>query len=196
MEVTITGKHISIGDSLRVHIEESLKSRVKRYFENAISANVTISKNNSIFHSNVIVNDGTGRGVVIKSNNEDADPYNSVDGAIQKAERQLQKYKERFKDKHKVRSVRDPEVLDELMATKYVLAASDHEVLDECPIVVAERQSPLLRITVSDAVMHMDLMDLTTLLFINLESGMISVVYRRKDGKIAWIETQIPYMLK
>ena len=47
------------------------------------------------------------------------------------------------------------------------------------------------KLTVSEAVMRMDLQNLPTLLFINAQSGRINVVYHRQDGNISWIDPEI-----
>ena len=46
----------------------------------------------------------------------------------------------------------------------------------------------ILRLSVSDAVMHMDLADQPVLLFRNSTNGELNVVYRRSDGHIGWID--------
>lgn len=45
--------------------------------------------------------------------------------------------------------------------------------------------------TVSEAVMHMDLRDQQTIVFKNKGHGRINVVYRRPDGNIGWIDPQL-----
>ena len=42
--------------------------------------------------------------------------------------------------------------------------------------------------TVSDAVMQMDLADQPFIVFRNAKSGQINVVYRRDDGNIGWVD--------
>ena len=61
MQVVVSGKHLDIGDSLRQHTETKVTDNIKKYFENAIHAHVTIAKNQEKFHTDILVNDGTGR---------------------------------------------------------------------------------------------------------------------------------------
>ena len=54
--------------------------------------------------------------------------------------------------------------------------------------VVAEVPTEIALLTVSDAVMRMDLADQPVLMFRNSASGELNVVYRRSDGHVGWID--------
>ena len=76
-------------------------------------------------------------------------------------------------------------------ATDYVIQApyEAHEERDEDnPVIIAESQNPVHEMSVSDAVMQMDLSDRTFVMFRNPSHGEINVVYRRDDGNIGWID--------
>ncbi len=53
---------------------------------------------------------------------------------------------------------------------------------------VAEAPAYILTLSVSDAVMRMDLEDQPVLMFRNIASGTLNVVYRRSDGHVGWID--------
>ena len=95
MKILITGKHVDIGDSLKQHIKESSDHNIVKFFEDAVSVHVTLGKNNSSFTTDIIVNEGTGNGVIIKSSGENHDAYRSFDIAISKLSKRLQKYKKK-----------------------------------------------------------------------------------------------------
>jgi hypothetical protein len=54
--------------------------------------------------------------------------------------------------------------------------------------VIAETHTEISKLTVSDAVMRMDLADQPVLMFRNSATGELNVVYRRSDGNIGWID--------
>jgi hypothetical protein len=56
------------------------------------------------------------------------------------------------------------------------------------PVIVAESEGVLQELTVSEAVMQLDLTDKAFLLFRNAAHGRVSVVHRRADGHIGWID--------
>ena len=55
-------------------------------------------------------------------------------------------------------------------------------------MIIAESDSALKTLTVSGAVMELDLTEAQTIVFRNAAHGGISVVYRRPDGNIGWID--------
>jgi hypothetical protein len=59
---------------------------------------------------------------------------------------------------------------------------------EDNPIIIAEAETPVHEMAVSDAVMQMDLSDQSFVVFRNASHGEINVVYRREDGNIGWID--------
>ena len=57
-------------------------------------------------------------------------------------------------------------------------------------MIIAETQAPLRTLTVSGAVMELDLTESQTIVFRNAAHGGLSVVYRRPDGNIGWIDPE------
>ena len=190
MDIVVYGKHLQIGASLEKYVKEHLRDMVTKYFKDAVNAHVTIEKEGHVFKTEIIVNEGTGQGVLIKSNAEEHDSYKSFSLANQKVEKQLRRYKTRIKN-HKKHKGHD---IESLSGTKYIinpLEDGDIENHDKSPTIIAEKPSALEILTVKDAVMRMDLLNLPTLVFINSASKKLNVVYYRKDGNISWIDTQV-----
>ena len=97
----------------------------------------------------------------------------------------------RFKNhkKHKVHSI------ELVSGTKYVIPPLEDEDIknhEKSPAIIAEKPSVAEPLTVKDAVMKMDLLNLPALVFINSASKKLNVIYYRKDGNISWIDTQVP----
>lgn len=185
---------MKIGESLRTHIETNLEKNVKKYFENAIQAHVFISKEKQhLFKADITVNDGTGKKALIVASAETQDPYMAFDFALVKVGKQLRRYKSRIKDHQKDKGKRDIF----LKATKYVLSTSveeDKKKKNDAPVIIAEKATTIEKLSVSDAVMKMDLLNLPALVFLNSKSGRINVVYYRNDANISWVD--IPELKK
>ena len=62
------------------------------------------------------------------------------------------------------------------------------EPMGDAPVIIAEMQAEMPTCTVSEAVMHMDLAGLPAFLFRNSAHGELSMVYRRNDGNIGWVD--------
>jgi hypothetical protein len=57
-------------------------------------------------------------------------------------------------------------------------------------MIIAETQAPLKTLTVSMAVLELDLAGAQTIVFRNAAHGGLSVVYRRPDGNIGWVDPE------
>ena len=199
MQTTVVGKNLDVGDALRKHIEQELKSSVHKYFERSIRAHVVVSKVKDLFSATITVNDGTTVGPLIVSRATNKDPYSCVAEAIKKIETQLRRYKDRLRDHHKRGANKTDQVLN---STKYIVEAEyddgmesaeilDYEDQDAAPTVIAERNVQIDALTFHDAVMHMDLKHLPAYLFINKANGNLNLLYRREDQNISWIDTNL-----
>jgi ribosomal subunit interface protein len=176
---------MDVGDALRGHATDQLDEAVTKYFARALEATVTFAPE---AHRKVRVDITVrpGRGLIVQGGGQGDDAYAAFDGALNRIAKQLRRYKRRLKDHHKARE--DDGLLQ---AQQYVLAADDGEdevAEDANPAVIAEMQTEIATLTVGEAVMRMDLADLTVMMFRNRAHGGLNVVYRRTDGHIGWID--------
>ena len=136
-----------------------------------------------------------GRGMVLQSHGESDRAEQSLDIALERIGKRLRRYKRRLKGHH--RKERAQAKLDPINAQRYILAAPPEDApdddgkddgSDDNPIVIAEESREIRILSVSDAVMHLDLSDRAVVIFRNAGNGQINVVYRRRDGNIGWID--------
>jgi ribosome hibernation promoting factor len=75
-------------------------------------------------------------------------------------------------------------------APSYVIAAPEHdeEVTEWNPVIIAESTTALKRLSVSEAVMELDMIGAAVVVFRHAGHGRINLVYRRADGHIGWID--------
>jgi ribosomal subunit interface protein len=193
MQISVTGKQIDVGESLKQYVNPLLEKTIKKYFDKAIHAEVVFSKashkHQDKFQADITMNEGAGIGF-IKSRDVSDNIYSAFDGALEKIEHQLSRYKRKIKNHHKPK-------LSELCgydgaqnskAIKYILNPFEHDSIDENPEVVLEKHTDIELLSVSEAIMKMDLMELPALLFKNKANNLMNVVYHRADGKISWID--------
>ena len=186
MQVLITGKNIDIGTAIREHIEGKLSSHVKKYYDRATSAHVTIEKQNSSFSSECILHLSTG--LTLHAKGEAGDAYSSFDLSLEHLEKRLRRYKRRLRDHHRDRK----KPIERMDATNYVLSADlasqTEEDEQENPIIIAESTHQIPYLSVGEAVMKMDLSDSSFVLFKNNKNDQINIVYKRDDENIGWID--------
>ncbi len=184
MEISVRGRNLDVGDALRGHVEDHLNNAVTKYFMRALDANVVFSREGRQLRADISVHPGP-RGVLVKGGSRSDDPYVAFDGALERIAKQLRRYKRRLADHHKGHSE------DTLPALQYVIQPDheDEEVApDAQPVIIAEMPTEIATLSVSEAVMRMDLADLPVVMFRNNASGRLNVVYHRGDGNIGWID--------
>ena len=191
MQITVSGKQVDVGESLRTHIETRLSEGINKYLERVTHVTVVISRESHMFKTDINVNTGTHSGIVIKSRAESDDVYACFDAAATKVEKQLRRYKRRITNHHARADERLLPQKEAIKAKKYVIEGRSEEEKEEpTPLVIAEKQTEIETLTVSEAVMRMDLADLPALMFFNSSHGRINIVYRRDDGNISWVDPE------
>lgn len=188
MQLSIQGRQIDVGDAFRQHVEGSLSSIFEKYFGDPIEASVTLSRVAHLYHAAVSVH--IGRGMQLQASGEADEIYPAYDMAAERLSKRLRRYKRRLRDHHK--AMQEAEVME---AQQYILAAQpesdlggDAESDDDTPAVIAEMASEIPSLTVSEAVMRLDLEEAPALLFRNRAHGGLNMLYRRPDGNIGWVD--------
>ena len=186
MQLSINGKQLDVGAALREYIEGQLPSVVGKYFENPTDGHVTMSKQGHEVRADVTVH--VGKGILLQGHAEAGDAYAAFDQAAEHVGKRLRRYKRRFRDHHKDR----PDNADVLPGLQYVFEAENDAVEDsnepDQPVIVAELETKIEKLTPGDAVMRMDLANLPAMMFRNVSHGGLNMVYRRSDGNIGWVD--------
>lgn len=183
MRIAVQGKQMDVGDSLRSHIEDTLKANIEKYFDKAVEGTATISKDKHKFKADITVH--VGKEIHVQGRGLANDAYAAVDEGIERIAKQLRRYKRRLRDHH-----RDQDRIQIEQAQHTVFSGHEEEIAEEAtaPAIVAEVDTKIHKLAVADAVMRMDLADLPVLVFRNSANGSVNVVYRREDGNIGWID--------
>lgn len=193
MQIHIAGKGIEVGSALMEHAETRLKENINKYLDRVTDVNVVFSKEKThLFRAQIIVTPGTHADIIIKAHADYADVYAAFDSAAEKVEKQLRRYKSKLKDHHRDASIKVPMQQE---VKSYILSSHDkeEEVQDEAnALVIAEATESIETLTVSEAVMRMDLGHLPMVMFYSTVHGGLNVLYRRDDGNIAWVDPGSP----
>ena len=188
MQISVKGKQMDVGDALRDHVTTNLDALVNKYFGQPIDGTVVFSREAHLFRADVSVH--PLRGVTIQGNGAGNDAYAAFEGAAERVEKQLRRYKRRLKS-HKGKGDADNEVLGAQYSV-ISAGAEDEELPEEenHPTVIAEMQSDIPVCTVSGAVMRLDLSGAPAMMFRNSGHGRMNMVYRRADGNIGWVDPE------
>lgn len=175
METNFKSRNFEITDALKAYMEKKLTRLVKYFEPEEIESQVMMSMQKGIQTVEVTVN---VKGLLLRSEEKTGDMYASIDGSIDKLERQIHKFKTRIN--RKTRGVQPAQP-----ATQ----SPQHE--DEEAVIVKTKRFSYKPMTAEEAVMQMDLLGHDFFVFTNTEDkGHICVVYRRKDGNYGLIEPE------
>lgn len=189
MILHITGKHVDIGNALQEHLNKDLTPMVEKYFPHAIDAHVVLSRQGPIFEVDITIDEGSGHKTALRSEAHGDDIHYTVDTCIRDIEKNLRKYKERLRSHHKQRLNAQKHDFD---AISYTIAPEEESETGgaDVPVVIAEEPMLLEHMSVSDAIMRLELSGKPAVIFVNRGSEKLNVIYYRKDGNIAWIEVK------
>ena len=190
MTLQVTGKNLDIGQALRTYVTDKVTEVLVKFVNGYHSGHIRIEKERGHFLTDCSIQ--LQSGLSLQSHGESHDAYASADAALERLEKRLRRYKRRLKQHHS----RASEAGSTLSATDYIIEAKQHEEEDDAgdvhvPITIAETKTFIPELSVSDAVMQLDLSDRTFLLFRNAGHGKINVVYRRPDGNVGWIDPDL-----
>ncbi len=187
MQISVSGKGVDVGEALRNHIATQIEEHVTKYIDRVTSVQIVVSREAHLFRVDITGNLGTHSGLVVRSRGEQDDVYAAFDASLAKVSKQLRRYKRKLTNHHKADNVPEP-----AQGKKYTLQpdAGEHEEEKAAGLVIAEKSTAIETLTVSQAVMKMDLQDLPALMFFNSKHGGLNVVYRRNDGNISWVDPE------
>jgi hypothetical protein len=112
--------------------------------------------------------------------------------ALDKIETRVRRYKNRLRN-HRAK---DGAVAVEMAAERIILPRDESGEADEAganghgeaPAIVAESDTKIQTMTVSMAVMQLELADLPAMMFRSAAHGRLNMVYRRPDGNVGWVD--------
>ena len=176
MKVIVTGRNLVITEAIRDQVEKKL-GKFDKMFKSDVEAHATFStqKNKHIVEVTIPLKDGA----FLRAEGITEDMYQSIDEAIDKISKQMNKHKTKIEKRFYANdSIRFDEIPE---AT---------EVYEDQAIVKTKRfgVKPMMA---EEAVLQMDLLGHDFFVFLNGDTEEINVVYRRKDGDFGLIE---PYL--
>ncbi len=187
MTIQVTGKNVDAGEAFKTYILAKISTVLEKYIGPELSGHVRLEKERMGFRTNCSIRLRTG--LQVEAHGDGADAYGSADAAVEHLEKRVRRYKRRLKSHHATRDMNGNAA--EVQARDYTVKTTDDEhgeLHSEAPIIIAEAERGIKDLSVSEAVMHLDLSESHFLVFRNAAHGGLNVVYRRVDGNVGWID--------
>lgn len=185
-DIKISGRKLNVTDSMREHVEEKVGSALKVFDIHPMSADVVlrVDRNPSNPERKTCEITIYVRGSVVRVTASADDIESAVDAATSKATRQLRKYKTKIVDKRQraTRPIAESTVSD---------LADLIESVPEDEQLVREKYIELTPMTEEEALIQTDLIGHGFYVFENSTTGLINVIYRRRNGGYGIIKPKL-----
>jgi putative sigma-54 modulation protein len=171
MNTSVRFKNLEPSDALKSYVSEKL-NRMEKYFNGPAEANVVLSIEKFRHSAEINI---MGDRLIINGKEETEEMYSAIDMVLDKLEGQIKKSKQKgrkYRSKGKTGAMRSEQPGD------------------------MEGDQPRVRVhhiefkpmDVDEAVMQMDLINDTFLVFTNARTESVNVLYRQKDGNYGLIQ--------
>ena len=182
MQVSITGRHVELTEPLKQYAREKLQ-HLKHSFDQVVDVHVVLSVEK--FRQRCEVTIQANR-LTIHGSHETEDMYASIDGVVDKLNRQLKRYRAKMR-KHQG-GANDSAAITVSHKVLEMAAHEDEIPADQQPEVLEKEDMAAKPMSVDEAVMQLELSEhQPVLVFTNEETNSMNVLYRRNDGKVGWI---------
>ncbi len=183
LPITVTGRHVTVTDAMRDHAHKKVEGLHLDY-PKIIEAKVILDVQKNRQKAEVILH--CANHITIEADTETEDMYASIDETLSKIARRMRKYKTRMLKSHRPRK-QDIRHLEEKIFSGDM--PEDHEE-ELKPVIVHKDNYRIRPLFEEDAIMEMELSERSFIVFHNVASDRLSVLYRRKDGDYGMIEPE------
>ncbi len=174
MQTSVTFKNLDPSEPLKSYVTEKL-DRFDRLLDNPAEASVVLSVEKFRHIAEISI---TGDRLNINGREEINDMYSAIDMALDKLEKQIKKSKQKIRErrvgsKSSIKDISENEMEGpgEDRGPQVMIRNIDYKPMD-----------------VDEAVMQMDLLTDSFLVFTNARTDKVNVLYRRKDGHYGLIQ--------
>ncbi len=175
MKININGKGMKVGDQLQQRIEEKL-GKFNRFFGDEALAVVKVrpEKDQKCIEVTLKIQKHYYRAECIAD-----DVFTALDLAVEVLEGQIRKHKTRIEKK-----IHDYAYMKEYLKTQVPAATEPAEE----PKIIKRKSFDITPMDPDEAVLQMEMLGHSFLLYLDMETDKVCLVYKRKDGNYGLIE--------
>ncbi len=179
MKTIITGKNMNVSAGITERVMRKT-SKMERYLHTDAEMQVRLTRDKNDRRTCEIT--VPFEGVVLRAEaSNDENLYVSIDQALAKLEKQIHKHRTKLGKR-----LREDAFQSEEFEFVEEIDASDEGKRK----IVRNKTFPVRPMSVDDAVLQMELLGHSFFVFVNAETGRVSVLYLRKDGNLGLLEPE------
>jgi putative sigma-54 modulation protein len=186
MQVSVTFRNVEPTEALKEFAAEKV-ARIEKYVHTPTDAHVVLSVEKHMHKADITIK---GHGMLMRGKGQTEDMYASIDGAVERIERQVKRYRNKLTS-HKPREGAIAKVtLNYLAAEQGYEEPIEEPQVEAAPAegngdsakIVKTKELEARPMTTEEAIMQMDLIHSDFFVFMNASSGDMNVIYRREGG--------------
>lgn len=178
MNIEISGRNYEVTDRIRTLIEKKL-SKLDKYFENLIDVRCVLSVEKYRYICEIFM---AGKSFDIKAAQAADTMEDAINSTADHLKRQAEKSRKKVRDRPRARKL-----VDVSEWTLQVLEPAMLRTEDARPRVIQRRNIPIRAMSIEQAAMTLDDSKNEFIVFRDLDTGKITVIYRRKDSNFGMI---------
>jgi putative sigma-54 modulation protein len=174
MKITVKAKNTQVTEPLTDYIDKRFAKLEKYFVDTDLTGTVTLVVEKGLHRVEATI---PLTRYILRAEDSSNDMYASIDGVVDKLERQIRKYKTKINRKSKVQTFNDLPPAQEAPVT----TEEDGKVIKTKSFVVKPMDE-------EEAIMQMELLEHDFFVFLNADTNSINVVYKRKDNQYGLIQ--------
>lgn len=175
MKYTIYGKNMHVSDGLKDDLKKKFE-KFNRYFGPETEVYATFSRENDDQMLEVTIPMGK---TILRAEESSDDMITSIEAVVDKLEGQMRKYKTKLQKRY---------AADQEQFHFDLLNDEEDDVEEDTAKIVRTKKFAVKPMSEEEAALQMDLLGHNFFVFLNAETEMVNVVYKRKDGNYGLIE--------
>lgn len=177
MRYNITGKNIELTAALEQAVEANMM-KLDKYFNDNVMAQITLSveKLSHIIEITIPFN-----GSVLRAEVSGKNMYNIMDDAVAIIEKQVNKFKNKLKSRHRETGVSE-------FTSEFMSQDVEEQEAEEAIFIDRTKKFAIKPMDAEEAVLQMELIGHNFFVYLDADTEEVNVVYKRKNGTYGLIE--------
>ncbi|MBW1916737.1 MAG: ribosome-associated translation inhibitor RaiA [Deltaproteobacteria bacterium] len=176
MQISVTFRHVDPSEALKNYAIKKV-GKLKKYLDGPVEAHVVLGTEKFRHQADITI---TSNSLKIKGKEETADMYSAIDMAMEKIEKQVRRLRDKPRHNKSYPNIKTMAALSDMLPGE--MAAED------LPPVVHIEQVEAKPMDLEEAILQLNQVNEDILVFSNIQTAALNILYRRRDGSYGLIE--------
>ncbi|MDD3581261.1 MAG: ribosome-associated translation inhibitor RaiA [Desulfobacca sp.] len=179
MQISVTFRHVDPSEALKNYAMKRV-SKLKRYLDGPVEAHVVLGTEKFRHQADITI---TSNSLKIKGKEETADMYSAIDMAMEKIEKQVRRLLDKPRHNKSIQNIKTMGLPPEIITSE---AAEE-----DLSLVIHTEQVEAKPMDLEEALLQLNQVNDEILVFSNIQTAALNILYRRRDGSYGLIEPEV-----